>query len=139
VTPRAEMRGDQAIGCEKALGMARGLESPHTELSLASRLVRILRTVIEVPVLAVLHPRRDLLLRGAVAFQLVGDDHPRHISRMAHDVLAHLHLCQQIICWRTVHLHCPLYPKNATNSSRKCHPRVRFARDRRDILNRLRG
>jgi hypothetical protein len=61
--------------------MARGLESPHAPLSLAGRLVRILRMVIEVPVLAVLHPRQSLLLRCAVAFQLVGNDHPQHVGQ----------------------------------------------------------
>ena len=37
--------------------------------------------VVEVPVLAVLHTREDLPLRGAVAFQLVGDEHPWHVRQ----------------------------------------------------------
>ncbi len=43
--------------------------------------MRVLRTVIEVPVLAVLHPRQHFLLRGAVAFQLVGNDDPWHVRQ----------------------------------------------------------
>jgi hypothetical protein len=43
--------------------------------------VGILRSVIEIPVLAVLHPRENLPLRCAVAFQLVRDDHARYIRQ----------------------------------------------------------
>jgi hypothetical protein len=41
----------------------------------------VLRAVIEVPVLAVLHPRKHLLLRFAVAVQLIGDEHPRDVCQ----------------------------------------------------------
>jgi hypothetical protein len=41
----------------------------------------MLRTVLEVPVLAVLHPRQHLWRRGAVASQLVGNDALRHIGQ----------------------------------------------------------
>jgi hypothetical protein len=44
-------------------------------------LVEVLHAVVEVPVLAMFHPRKYLLLGRAVAFQLVGDDHPRHIGQ----------------------------------------------------------
>jgi hypothetical protein len=43
--------------------------------------VGVLRTVVKVPVLAVLHPRQHLLLRGPVAFELVGDDHPWYVGQ----------------------------------------------------------
>jgi hypothetical protein len=39
------------------------------------------RTVVEVPVLAGLHPRQHLLRRGPVAFERVGDEHPRHVGQ----------------------------------------------------------
>jgi hypothetical protein len=38
--------------------------------------MRVLAPVIEIPTLAVLHPRKDLALRGPVAFEFIGDDHP---------------------------------------------------------------
>ena len=41
----------------------------------------MLRTVIEVPVLAGLHPRPHLRLRGRVAFERGGDEHPRHVGQ----------------------------------------------------------
>ena len=41
----------------------------------------MLRAVIEVAVLAVLHPRKNLPLRRAIAFQLVRDDHPGHVGQ----------------------------------------------------------
>ena len=42
-------------------------------------MVRILGAVIEIPVLAVLHPRQHLLFCGTIAFELVRDDDPRNI------------------------------------------------------------
>src|SRR5262245_10199805 len=39
----------------------------------------VLRAVIEIPVLAVLHARQDLPLGRTIAFELVRDEHPRHI------------------------------------------------------------
>jgi hypothetical protein len=39
----------------------------------------VFRTVIEVFMLAVFHAREDLSLRGAIAFELVGDDDPGHV------------------------------------------------------------
>jgi hypothetical protein len=39
----------------------------------------VLTPVIEITTLAVLHTRKDLALRGPVAFEFIGDDHPGHI------------------------------------------------------------
>ncbi|SRR6266511_3014257 len=55
------------------------LEALQVPLPLAGRLVRVFGAVIEIPMLAVLHTRENLPLRRAVAFQLVGDDHPGHV------------------------------------------------------------
>jgi hypothetical protein len=41
----------------------------------------MLGAVIEVPVLAVLHARQDLPLSRAIAFQLIGDEPPRHVRQ----------------------------------------------------------
>ena len=45
-----------------------------------ARLMRVLRTVVEIAVLAMLHPREDCPLRRPVAFELVGDDHVGHVG-----------------------------------------------------------
>ena len=72
---------DGTRGDEEPLGVPGGLQPQHAALSPAGGLVRILGTVVQVPVLAVLHAREDPLLRGAIAFQLVGDDDPRHVGQ----------------------------------------------------------
>jgi hypothetical protein len=43
--------------------------------------VGVLGAVVEIAMLAVLYPRQHLLLCGAVAFELVGDDDPRYVSQ----------------------------------------------------------
>ena len=80
VTPRSEVRGDGPIGGEKTLRVPRGLESPHAALSLAGRLVRILGTVVQRPVLPMLYMGQDLTQRRTIAFQLIRNDHPRRIG-----------------------------------------------------------
>jgi hypothetical protein len=77
----AKVLGDGTIGGEEPLCVSWGLESLHAPLPLAGGLVGVLRAVVEVPVLAMFHPRKYLLLGCAVAFQLVGDDHPRHVGQ----------------------------------------------------------
>ena len=67
------------MGREEALRMACRLEAPHDPLPLARRLVGVFRPVIEVPVLPMLHARQYFPLGRAIAFELVGDDHPRNI------------------------------------------------------------
>lgn len=61
--------------------MTGGLESHHAPLSLAGRLVRILGTVVEIPVLAVFHTGQDFAQRRPRAFQLIRDNHPRHAGQ----------------------------------------------------------
>jgi hypothetical protein len=76
---RPEVLGNRTIGRKKALGMTRGFKPLQASLPLAGRLVGIFRAVIEVHVLAVLHARQNLLLGCAIALQLVGNDHSRHV------------------------------------------------------------
>src|SRR5687768_10552933 len=76
---RPEVLGNRTIGREEALGVTRWLKPLHAALPLTGRLVGILRAVIEVPVLAVFHPRQNLLLCGTIAFELVRNDHPGDI------------------------------------------------------------
>jgi hypothetical protein len=54
-----EMLGDRTIGREEALGLAWGLEALHTLLPLVGGLVRVLRPVIQIPMLPMFHPREQ--------------------------------------------------------------------------------
>jgi hypothetical protein len=87
---RPEVLGDGTIGRKKALGVTRGLTPLHVSLPLAGRLVGIVCTVIEVPVLAVFHARQDLPLGGTVALQFVSDDHawdiPTPLEQLAEEL-----------------------------------------------------
>ena len=76
---RTEVLRDGPIGGEESLGMTRGFEPLHPPLPLPCGLVRILCTIIEIPVLAMFHPWKNLALGGAVALEFVGDDDPRHV------------------------------------------------------------
>ena len=53
----------------------------HAPLSLAGRLVGVLRTIIEISVLAMFYPRENLSLGGSITLQFVGDDHARYIGQ----------------------------------------------------------
>ena len=77
MTAQAEVRGDETIGREETLGMARGLEPLPAPFPLACRLVRVLRAIIEIARLAMFYPWEDLWLGSSVALQLIGDEHSR--------------------------------------------------------------
>jgi len=72
----AEQVVDLIVGCEKALGLAGRFELLHLPLSSSRRLVRILRSVVQSLVLAMLDAGHGLPLRRAVAGKLVGDHDP---------------------------------------------------------------
>jgi hypothetical protein len=76
---RAKVLGHGVIRREESLRMTRRFESLHAPLALAGRLMRVLRTVIEVAVLAMFHTREDVLLGRAVTFQLIRDEHARYV------------------------------------------------------------
>src|SRR5215510_7197232 len=78
---RAEVLRDGTIGSKKTLGLARAFEPLHALLSLACRLVRVLGTIVEIPILAMFHPWQDLALGGSVALELIGDDHARDVGQ----------------------------------------------------------
>jgi hypothetical protein len=69
--------GREAIGGEKPLGVPGGRAPLHAPLTLASRLMRVVRTVVQVSVLPVLDAREHLPLRSAIACELIRDDDPR--------------------------------------------------------------
>jgi hypothetical protein len=76
-----EVLGDGTMGGEEPLRVSWGLESLHALLPLAGELVGVLRAVVEVAVLAMIHPRQYLLPGGGVAFQFVDDEHPWHVTQ----------------------------------------------------------
>ena len=79
MTARSEMLGNGIIRRQKPLRAPRRLELLHVLCALAGGLVEILGAIIEVPMLAVLHPRQQLALRCAIAFQLIDDEQPWNI------------------------------------------------------------
>src|SRR5436309_2700470 len=91
---RTEKRGDHPKGREKALRLSGRLEASHTPLSFSRRLVRVLCSVVETCMLFMLHRRQDLGLGCRVAAQLVGDNHPRdvtkHLQQFAEELLRSL-------------------------------------------------
>ena len=77
---RAEMLDNRAVGREEPLGMARGFEPLHVSLSLTGGLMRILHAIIEIPVLAMFHPWKNLALGGSVALEFICDDYTRGVG-----------------------------------------------------------
>ena len=78
---RSKVLRNRPIRGKEALCMPGRLEPLHAPLPLPCRLMGVLRTVIEIPMLAMFHPRQDFLLRGAVALQFIRDDDPWHIRQ----------------------------------------------------------
>jgi len=74
-----EVLGDGTIGGEETLSVAQGLKPLHAPLALTSGLVRVLCTIIEIPVLAMFYSRENLSLSCSVALQFVGDDDVWHV------------------------------------------------------------
>jgi hypothetical protein len=72
---RTGMLGDGTISREEPLSVARWFEPLHALLSLTRGLVRILRTVVQIPMLTMFHPGEDLALGGSVALEFIGADH----------------------------------------------------------------
>src|SRR3954469_18172986 len=68
---------DLVVGGKETLCLPRRLEALHLSFASSGRLVRILGSVIQALVLPVFEVGRDLLLRGSIAGQLVGDQNAR--------------------------------------------------------------
>src|SRR5215510_13291416 len=79
---RTEVLGDGTRGCEEPLGVARKLEPLHMPLPLAGGLVRILRPIVQVPVLPMFHTREDLPLGSSIALKFIGDDHAWYVEQV---------------------------------------------------------
>jgi hypothetical protein len=78
---RAEVLGDGTIGRQELLGVSRRLKPLHAPLPLAGGLMGVFRTVVQIAVLPMLDTGQEFPLRCAIAFELVGDDHPWYVSQ----------------------------------------------------------
>jgi hypothetical protein len=96
VGPRAEVRDNGAIGRKKALGVARGLKPLRPSFPLAGGLVGVLRTVIEIALLAMFDTWEKFPFRRAIAFELVCDDRPRDIPQPFEQLAEKLLRCSLI-------------------------------------------
>jgi hypothetical protein len=74
---RSEVSCHDTLNFEKTLRMLRRLEALHLALSLPGRLMRVLRSIVEVPALSMSDARKNHFLRSAVATELVRNDHAR--------------------------------------------------------------
>jgi hypothetical protein len=81
------MLSDRAICRKETLGMTCGFEPRHPPFPLAGGLVGVFRTIIQIPRLPVFDTRQHLPLGRAIAFQLVGHEHPRHLRQPSEELL----------------------------------------------------
>jgi hypothetical protein len=81
VTSGPEVLGDGAIRRGEALGVPWRREALHPPFSLARRLVGVLGAVVQVAMLPMLDTGQEVPLRRAVAFQLIGDEHPWYVGQ----------------------------------------------------------
>lgn len=75
VAAGADVAINQSVGSEEALGVTRRFEPAHDSLALSSRLVCILRTIVQPSVLPMLHAHQYL----PFGCPIVGDQHTRHV------------------------------------------------------------
>jgi hypothetical protein len=81
VAPRAEVRHDRAVSGEKTLCVAWGFEVSHAPLTLASGLVRILGTIIQVPMLPMFDTGQELSFRRPITLEFIRHNHPRDVRQ----------------------------------------------------------
>jgi len=70
---------DERVSGEEVLGLFGRLEPLHLALSPPRRPMGVFSPIIQITALPVFHTRKQLALSDAIAAQLVGHDHPRHI------------------------------------------------------------
>ena len=81
MSPYAKVRVNDAEGRQKTLPMARRVEPSHQPLPQPGGLMRILRAVVLIFLLAVFDTWQHFGLRRTITLQLVCDDHPWDISQ----------------------------------------------------------
>jgi hypothetical protein len=76
VASRAKVRRDRSIRGQEALGVTRRLEALHRARPLARWLVGVCGAIVHIAMLSMCHTGQHLARGGAVALELVGDEHP---------------------------------------------------------------
>jgi len=56
VASRTEVGSDNSVHFDKVLGVSRGFEPPHAPLPLTRQLMRVLRAVVQIPMLSMRTP-----------------------------------------------------------------------------------
>ena len=69
------------MGREEALRVAGRFESLHPSPPLSGGLMRIFRSIVQIPMPAMFHAWQDLALGRRVALEFVGDDHAWHVDQ----------------------------------------------------------
>src|SRR5581483_4108092 len=67
---RTEVLRDGAVSRKKTLSVPGRLEALHAPLPLPSRLMRVLRSIVEIPMLAMFRPREEFALGSPVTLEL---------------------------------------------------------------------
>ena len=73
------MTVDERVSGEEVLGLFGRFEPLHLPLSSSRRSMRVLGPIVQISALSVLNAGKQLTLSDAIAPQLVGHNHPRHI------------------------------------------------------------
>lgn len=73
---RSEIRADDAVYFDEALRVRGGLKPSHVPLAFTGGLMRVLRPIVKVPVLALDHGGHHDSSRGGVTLKFVRDHHP---------------------------------------------------------------
>ena len=74
-----EVAVDEGMSGEEVLGLFGRFEPLHLPLSSSRRPMRVLGPIVQISALSVLDAGKQLTLSDAIAPQLVGHDHPRHV------------------------------------------------------------
>jgi hypothetical protein len=80
MSARTKVLGDRTIGGGESLRLTWGFESLHPPLALAGGLMRVLRPIIEIPVLAMFYSWKNLPLGSSVALEFICDDYTRDVG-----------------------------------------------------------
>ena len=76
----AEVRSNDSVHLDKTLGVPSGFEPSHSPLPFTRRLMRVLRPVVQIPMLPMSNAGHHDPFRRPVAAQFVGDDDARFAS-----------------------------------------------------------
>ena len=94
-----EMTVDECVRGEKVVGLLRRFELLHLALAAACRTMRVLRAIVKISALSMFGLWKQLALSHAVALQLIGHDHARHILKAFQQPSEEMLCCFGIPTW----------------------------------------